>query len=170
MLRKECQVILVKPMRWLLQLILAIGFRVKVKGLMPSEPSMIIVANCTSVIDPLLLALFLPDRLSFVFEPQLQNKLWIKVLKLFAEVFLLDLSQSSTKQQLIEAMQAEKKAWVLFPQEFKKEINKFDDYGFVLQQLGREIWPIRIDGAQHSFFSLCKEKHAVLFFPKITLH
>lgn len=121
MLRKECQVILLKPMRWLLQLVLAIWFRVKVKGLMPSEPSMIIVANCTSVIDPLLLALFLPERLSFVLEPQLQNKLWIKVLKLFAEVFLLDLSQSSAKQQLIEVMQAEKKLGCCFLKNLKKK-------------------------------------------------
>lgn len=169
MLRKEWQKLLVKPVQWLFQFTLAQWFRVKIRGTMLKESS-IIIANCTSVIDPLLLALFLPERLNFVLEPQLHDKLWVKVLKLFAEVVFLDLSQSSTKQRLIKTIEAENKSWVLFPQEFKNEVKSFDDYGFVLRQLGREVRPIRIEGAQHSFFSLAKEKHAIYFFPKITLH
>lgn len=170
MLERNWQGFLAKPMYWLLKPILSAWFRVTVKkeNNQLDSPA-IIIANCTSTIDPLLLALFFPERLSFVLPPQLANKLWIKILNIVAEVIFLDLSKLSDKQGLINAFQTGK-SWVLFPQEFTREVKSFDDYGFVLGQSQKKISPLRIEGAQHSFFSLAKDKYAIHFFPKITLH
>ncbi|KTD32746.1 bifunctional 2-acylglycerophosphoethanolamine acyltransferase/Acyl-(acyl-carrier-protein) synthetase aas protein [Legionella nautarum] len=170
MLERSWQRFLAKPMYWLFKTILSAWFQVTVRNENNQLDSpTIIIANCTSKIDPLLLALFFSERLSFVLPPQLANKLWIKILSVLAEVIFLDLSQLSDKELLINALRTEK-SWVLFPQEFTREVKSFDDYGFVLGQLQKKVSPLRIEGAQHSFFSLAKDKYAIHFFPKITLH
>lgn len=170
MLERNWQTFLAKPMHRLIKLILSAWFRVTIKNdhNQLDRPA-IIIANCASKIDPLLLTLFFSERLSFVLPPRLRNKLWVRILCLFAEVIFLDLSKLLDKQLLINALQSGK-SWVLFPQEFTKEVKSFDEYGFVLGHLKRKVNPVRIEGAQYSLFSLAKDKYAVHFFPKITLH
>ncbi|MFI4917981.1 MAG: AMP-binding protein [Legionellales bacterium] len=148
-------------------------FRVEVKGLYQPEVNSVIVANRTSVIDVLLLSVFLPERLTVALHPRMFKKLWVKMLMVFADVIVIDPSSASATRVLIKAIRTGKRC-VIFPQglagQNEVSLKVFDGPGVVVQKAGAEVIPIRIDGAQYSIFSICKDQHRIRLFPKITLH
>jgi acyl-[acyl-carrier-protein]-phospholipid O-acyltransferase / long-chain-fatty-acid--[acyl-carrier-protein] ligase len=147
-------------------------FRVEVKGQYQPAPSSVIIANRTSVIDVLLLSVFLPERLTVAIHPGMFKKLWVKLLMLFAEVIVIDPSSALASKSLIRAIRAGKRC-VIFPQGLRlheESLKVFDGPGFILQKAGAEVIPVRIEGAEHSIFSISKNKHRIRLFPKITLH
>lgn len=158
--------------RWI-KALLVFWFKVEVKGQYQPAKNAVIIANRTSVIDMLLLSVFLPERLTLALPPRMFKKLWVKMLMLFANVIKVDPSTASATRVLVKAIK-EGKRCVIFPQGLieQKEgsLKVFDGAGVVLQKAGAEVIPIRIDGAQHSIFSISKDKRQLRWFPKITLH
>lgn len=153
--------------------LLVTWFRVEVKGQYQPAPNSVIIANRTSVIDVLLLSVFLPERLTVAIHPGIFKKLWVKLLMLFAEVIVIDPSSTLATKSLIRAIRAGKRC-VIFPQgllrQYEDSLKVFDGPGFILQKAGAEVIPVRIEGAEHSIFSISKSKHRIRLFPKITLH
>ena len=158
--------------RWIKQL-LVWWFSVKVKGEYQAAPNSVIIANRTSIIDVLLLSVFLPERLTIALHPRLFKKLRVKTLFLFADVLPIDPAHPFTTKALIQAIRSGKRC-VIFPQESSTDIEHslkvFDGPGFIIQKSGAPVLPIRIEGAEHSIFSINKSKSIIRLFPKITLH
>lgn len=157
--------------RWIKSL-LVLWFKVEVKGEYQAPPNSVIIANRTSIIDVLLLSVFLPERLTIALHPRLFKKLWVKSLFLFAEVLPVDPAHPFTSKALIKAIRSGKRC-VIFPQESSSRedsLKVFDGPGFIIQKSGAPVIPIRIEGAEHSVFSINKSKHLIRLFPKITLH
>lgn len=148
-------------------------FRVEVKGLYQPALHSVIIANRTSVIDVLLLSVFLPERLTLALHPSIYKKIWVKMLMLFADVIVIDPASAFATRVLIKAIRAGKRC-VIFPQGLvgpnEGSLKVFDGAGVVLQKAGAEVIPIRIEGAERSIFSIVKDKHRIRLFPKITLH
>lgn len=153
--------------------LLVTWFRVEVKGQYQPAPNSVIIANRTSVIDVLLLSVFLPERLTVAIHPGMFKKLWVKLLMLFAEVLVIDPASTLATKSLIRAIRAGKRC-VIFPQgllrQYEDSLKVFDGPGFIVQKAGAEVIPVRIEGAEHSIFSISKSKHRIRLFPKITLH
>ncbi|CAM2742943.1 fused 2-acylglycerophospho-ethanolamine acyl transferase; acyl-acyl carrier protein synthetase [Legionella steigerwaltii] len=153
--------------------ILARWFKVELSGNYQPEPNSVIIANRTSTIDLLLLAAFLPEQLTVAFPPHSSTKFWMKkMMMLFADVITIDSSNAFAARALVKAIRDGKRC-VIFPQGIglqEDSLKVFDAPGMVLQKAGSSVIPIRIDGAQHSIFSISKDKHLIRLFPKIILH
>lgn len=147
-------------------------FRVEVKGDYNPSPHAVIIANRTSLIDVLLLSVFLPERLTVTLHPKMYKKSWVKMLMLFADVIAIDPDSPLATRVLIKAIRSGKRC-VIFPQGFSYQearLKVFDGPGFILQKAGAEVIPVRIEGGEYSIFSINKSKHSIRLFPKITLH
>lgn len=153
--------------------ILVRWFRVEVKGHYQPTINSVIIANRTSVIDVLLLSVFLPERLTVALHPRMFRKPWVKMLILFADVILVDPASALATRVLIKAIRSGRRC-LIFPQGLlgQKEgsLKVFDGPGVVLQKAGAEVIPVRIEGAEFSIFSISKDKNVIHLFPKITLH
>ncbi|MBI2784965.1 MAG: AMP-binding protein [Legionella longbeachae] len=159
-------------MRGWIKAMLVYWFKVEVHGNYQPESNSVIIANRTSKIDLLLLAAFLPERLTVAFAPSALGMLWMKIMTLFADVIAIDSTSALAVRPLIKAIR-EGKRCVIFPQGIKLEkesLKVFDGPGMVLQKAGSSVIPIRIDGAQYSLFSISKDKHIIRLFPKIVIH
>ncbi len=157
--------------RWI-RATLAHWFKVELRGNYQPEPNSVIIANRTSKIDLLLLAAFLPEQLTVAFPLRSSGTLWMKMLMLFADVIAIDSTNAFAARALVKAIR-EGKRCVIFPQGIglqEESLKVFDAPGMVLQKAGSSVIPIRIDGAQHSIFSISKDKHLIRLFPKIILH
>ena len=151
--------------------LLVFWFKVEVKGLYQPATNSVIIANRTSVIDVLLLSVFLPERLTLALPLRTYKKLWVRMLMLFADVIIIDPASALATRMFIKAIKSGKRC-VIFPQglvESKEgSLKIFDGAGVVLQKACAEVIPIRIEGAQHSIFSISKNKNRIRLFPKIT--
>ncbi|WP_058493421.1 AMP-binding protein [Legionella worsleiensis] len=158
--------------RWI-KAVLVTWFRVEVKGHYQPAPNSVIIANRTSVIDVLLLSVFLPERLTIALHPLMFKKLWVKFVLLFAEVLVIDPGSARATRVLIKAIRSGKRC-VIFPQgllgQQEESLRVYDGPGVVLQKAGAEVIPVRIQGAEYSLFSISKSKHRIRLAPKITLH
>lgn len=158
--------------RWI-KALLVFWFKVEVKGHYQAAPNSVIIANRTSIIDVLLLSVFLPERLTIALHPRLFKKLWVRALFLFAEVLPIDPADTLTTKVLIKAIRSGKRC-VIFPQDSsgsqENSLKVFDGPGFIIQKSGAPVIPIRIEGGERSIFSISKSKHKIRLFPKITLH
>ncbi|EHL29581.1 hypothetical protein LDG_8545 [Legionella drancourtii LLAP12] len=147
-------------------------FHVELLGNYQSEPNSVIIANRTSIIDLVLLAAFLPERLTVAIHPGASGKLWMKMMMLFADVIAIDSTRAYAAKALIKAIHAGKRC-VIFPQGLggeEESLRVFDGPAMVLKKAGASVIPIRIDGPQYSIFSISKDKHRIRLFPKVTLH
>jgi acyl-[acyl-carrier-protein]-phospholipid O-acyltransferase/long-chain-fatty-acid--[acyl-carrier-protein] ligase len=158
--------------RWI-KAILVLWFHVEVKGEYQATPNAVIIANRTSIIDVLLLSVFLPERLTIALHPRLFKKVWVRMLFLFADVLSMDPAHPFTTKALIKAIRSGKRC-VIFPQDSSNKegdsLKVYDGPGFILQKSGAPVIPIRIEGGEHSIFSISKSKNTISLFPKITLH
>jgi len=121
----------------------------------------------------LLLSVFLPERLTIALHPRLFKKLWVKTLLLFADVLPINPAHPFTTKALIKAIRSGKRC-VIFPQQSlnqeENSLKVFDGPGFIIQKSGAPVIPVRIEGAEHSIFSIGKSKNIIRIFPKISLH
>lgn len=164
---------LAKCARSIIKGILKQWFRIEVTGTYSPQPQSVIIANRTSVIDVLLLSVFLPEPLVVALPPELTHKFWVKALFLFAEIIPVNPSSAKAVRVLLRAVKQGKRC-LIFPQglhDFGQGTLKiYDGPGLILQKAAAAIIPVRIQGAEYSLFSVNKEKHSIRLFPKIKLH
>ena len=161
-----------KFLHWLLTLI----FRVKVHGLENYHQAgdrVLIVANHTSFLDPLLLGVFLPDNITFAINTQISQIWWLKPFLRLSRVFPMDPTHPLSLKTLIHHLQTDTKT-VIFPEgriTVTGALMKiYDGTGMVADKSGATLLPIRIDGAQYSHFSKLKNIVRLRWFPPISLH
>lgn len=157
--------------RWV-KAILIYWFRVTLQGDYQPEPNSVIIANRTSKIDLLLLAILLPERLTVALHPHAIGWLWMKIMVLFTDIIAVDSTSAYAARALVKAIRSGKRC-VIFPQGVGLQgdsLRVFDGAGLILKKAGAAVIPIRIDGPQYSVFSISKDKHCIQLRPKITLH
>lgn len=162
-----------KFLRWLLTLL----FQVEVKGLdnfYRAGDRVLIVANHTSFLDPPLLGAFLPGYISFAINTFIAERWWVKPFLGLSKVFPVDPTQPLSLKSLIHYLQQNDSKTVIFPEGRLTATGAlmkiYDGTGMVAEKSGATILPVRIDGAQYSYFSVLKNKVRLRLFPKITLH
>ena len=156
-------------LQWLLRLL----YRVEIKGMEHYEAAgerVLIVANHVSLLDGVLLAVYLPDRVSFAIDTQWAKKFSL-ILKL-VNIFPMHGDNPMSMKALIRNLQQGNKV-VIFPEgriTVTGALMKiYPGPGMVAERSGAAILPLRIDGAQYSNYSYMKGKYRLRRFPKITL-
>ncbi|MBD9356620.1 AMP-binding protein [Methylomonas albis] len=158
-------------LRWLLTLV----YRVKVHGLenyAKAGNRVLIVANHTSFLDPLLLGVFLPDDITFAINTQISERWWLKPFLRLSKVFPMDPTHPLSLKALIHHLQNDTKT-VIFPEgriTVTGSLMKiYDGTGMVADKSGATLLPVRIEGAEYSRFSKLggARQH---WFPRIAIH
>ena len=170
-----CTVLPADLLRSLIRSVIGFCFDVKVKNLdnfNAAGKKVIIVANHTSLIDSLLIAAFMPDRLSFAIGLEWADKWYIKMLGLLVDLIPIDQTNPMALRTLIEEIKKNKKV-VIFPEgriSITGSLMKIHEgMGMVAEKTKAKILPICLAGTQYSKFSYAKDRFPTQFFPKITM-
>jgi acyl-[acyl-carrier-protein]-phospholipid O-acyltransferase/long-chain-fatty-acid--[acyl-carrier-protein] ligase len=157
--------------RWLLTSL----YRVKVNGLEHYEQAgkrVIIIANHTSFIDALLLATYLPDKLTFAINTFTAKKWWIRLFLRMVHTYTLDPTKPMAIKSLIEFVEQDKRC-VIFPEgrlTVTGALMKiYEGPGLIADKSNATLLPIRIEGAQLTPFSRLRGKLRIRWMPKITI-
>ena len=160
-----------KILHWLLTFL----FKVEVKGLDNYEKAgdkVLIISNHTSLLDPLLLGVFLPDDITFAINTHISKQWWLKPFLALSDVFALDPTQPLSLKALIHHLQGNSKT-VIFPEgriTVTGSLMKiYDGTGMVADKSGASILPVRIHGAEYTHFSKLSNIVRLRLFPKITI-
>lgn len=158
-------------LRWLLVVL----YRVEVKGLdhyHQAGKRVVIIANHTSFLDALLLAAFLPGRLTFAVNTLIAQQWWAKIFLKWVHTFSVDPTNPMSIKSLIEHVRQDKRC-VIFPEgrlTMTGALMKiYEGPGLVADKSLAPLLPIRIQGAQFSPFSRLRGKLRIRLFPKITI-
>lgn len=170
-----CRLIPETIIKFVLRSILKMFYRVKVTGLenyVAAGERIVIVANHTSLIDALLLATFLPDKLTFAVNKNIAKKWWAKLFLQLVDAHPVDPTNPMAIKTLIELSKNNCRC-VIFPEgrlSMTGTLMKiYEGPGLVADKSKAKLLPIRIDGAQLTPFSYLKGKVPVLLLPKITI-
>lgn len=158
-----------------LRRVLTVLFRIEVNGLenydRAGEP-LLVVANHTSFLDALLLAVFLPDDLTFAIDTHIAKKPWVKPFITFVRVFPMNPTNPLSVKALIRYLRDGNRA-VIFPEgriTVTGSLMKiYDGTGLVADRAKAQVLPVRIDGAQYTPFSRLRGRVRLRWFPQIRL-
>src|SRR5262245_20392273 len=161
--------------RWLLRSVLLLAYGVRVTGLenyAQAGKRVLIVANHTSFLDAALLAVFLPDRLTFAINTEVSKRWWIQPLLKIVDAFPLDPTNPYSLKSLIRYIEQDKRA-AIFPEgriTVTGSLMKiYPGPGLVADKSKAMVLPVRIDGAQYTPFSRLRGRVRLRLFPPITL-
>jgi acyl-[acyl-carrier-protein]-phospholipid O-acyltransferase/long-chain-fatty-acid--[acyl-carrier-protein] ligase len=150
-------------------------YRVEIHGLDHYHQAgnrVLIVANHSSYLDPLLLGVFLPDRITFAINTHISQRWWLKPFLGLSNVFPMDPTHPISLRNLIYHLKSATKT-VIFPEGritvTGSMMKIYDGTGMVADKSGATILPIKISGGEYTPFSKLKKIVRLRWFPKITL-
>ena len=159
----------------ILRRLLTIIYRIEIKDLdnyHKAGKRVLIIANHTSFLDPLLLGVFLPDDITFAINTQISQRWWLKPFLSLSRVFPMDPTHPISLKDLIHHLQTDTRT-VIFPEGritvTGSMMKIYDGTGMVADKSEAAILPIRIDGAQYTHFSRLHHIVRLRLFPKITI-
>ncbi|EPF2595870.1 bifunctional acyl-ACP--phospholipid O-acyltransferase/long-chain-fatty-acid--ACP ligase [Proteus mirabilis] len=152
-------------------------FRVRIEGLInqfSQYEKCIITPNHTSFIDGILLRLFLPINPVFAVYTSVANAKHTKWLSHYADIVPLDPANPMAVRQLVKEVDKGRPV-VIFPEgRITVTIGLMKIYegaAFIAAKSGAKIIPVRIEGAEFSYFSRVRKTLNIKakLFPKITI-
>ncbi|HHR6406368.1 TPA: bifunctional acyl-ACP--phospholipid O-acyltransferase/long-chain-fatty-acid--ACP ligase [Providencia alcalifaciens] len=150
-------------------------FRVEVIGNTNefNQDKCIITPNHVSFLDGVLIALFLPVKPVFAMYSSVATPKMIKRLKPYADIVALDPKNPLGLRHLVREVDKGRPI-VIFPEGritvHGSLMKIYEGAAFVAAKSGAKVVPIRIDGAERSYFGRLKGIIPLKWFPKITLH
>jgi acyl-[acyl-carrier-protein]-phospholipid O-acyltransferase/long-chain-fatty-acid--[acyl-carrier-protein] ligase len=155
--------------RWLLRLV----FRVRVTGdVARLQGGCLVVANCDSAIDGVLLGLFLPGEPLVLTTPEMQEGRWLRFLGSFVNGLSLNPSHPFTIKSVVNHVKAGGVA-VIFPQgrvtSTGGAMKIFDAAAVIAAHCRTRVIPVRIHGTLYSRYSRVSGHWPKRRFPCVTL-
>lgn len=162
--------------RSILRTVLIFLYRVEIKHIERYEAAgdrVLIVANHTSFLDAMLIAVFLPEKLHFAVNTHVAKTWWMKPILKLVDAFPVDPTNPLATKSLIDLLKRDGSKCMIFPEgrlTVTGALMKiYEGPGMIADKSGAALLPIRIDGAQYTPFSRLKGKVRIRWFPKITL-
>ena len=159
----------------LLRGLLKLLYRVEVTGLdnyYKAGKRVLIIANHTSLLDGILLYLWLPEKPTFAINTHIAQKKIFKPFFWFVDLFVMDPTSPLSVKSMIKFLKQDRKA-VIFPEgriTITGSLMKiYDGPALVADKADAMVLPVAIDGAQFSTFSYMKGRGWVRRFPKIKI-
>ncbi|HET7133904.1 MAG TPA: AMP-binding protein, partial [Gammaproteobacteria bacterium] len=161
--------------RRLLRGALRVLYRVRVTGLenyASAGQRVLIIANHTSFLDAVLLAAFMPDRLTFAINTEIAKRWWVRPFLTIVDTLPLDPTNPYSLKTLIRYISQDKRA-AIFPEgriTVTGSLMKiYPGPGLVAAKSGAMLLPVRIEGAQYTPFSRLRGRVRMRLFPRISL-
>ncbi len=162
--------------RSILQTILRLMFRTNITGyknFKKAGSKVLIIANHTSLWDGVLMAAFMPERITFAITSAWTGKWFMPIIRLLVDFYPLDPNNPLSIRNLIEEIKKGRKVMV-FPEGrislTGKIMQIFDGAAMIAAKAGAKLLPVRINGAQYSTLSYVQDKFYTKKFPKIDIH
>jgi acyl-[acyl-carrier-protein]-phospholipid O-acyltransferase / long-chain-fatty-acid--[acyl-carrier-protein] ligase len=164
-----------KVLRKVVGLILTLIYRVEITGRKNYETAgkrVLIVANHTSFLDPLLLWVFLPDDITFAINTHISQRWWLQPFLGLSQIFPMNPTHPMSLKDLIHHLRNDTRT-VIFPEGRITVtgglMKVYDGTGMVADKSGATILPIRISGGQYTHFSRLHKVFRLRLFPKISI-
>lgn len=152
-------------LRILLKILTRLLYRVQVRGYdhyrtvvqaPGSQKPVLIIANHTSLLDGLLLALYFEDRLTFAVNTQIAGLWWVRFFLSYVDFVTIDTSRPFALRGLVKLLKQGKRV-VIFPEgriTLTGTLMKvYPGTALLADHAGAQILPVSIDGAQYSLLS-----------------
>lgn len=150
-------------------------YQVEVKGLenfYKAGKRSVIVANHISYLDPALLAVYLPEEMTFAIDTNMSKKFWVKPFLKMNRALPVDTTNAMAVKTLIKELLQDKKI-AIFPEgriSMTGSLMKvYEGPGMIADKANATILPVRIDGVQFTHFSKLKNMLKTRMFPKVTI-
>lgn len=152
-------------------------YHTKVKGIenftCTQKDRLVIIANHTSWLDALMLAAFLPEKLTFALNSSMQQHWLIRFFIRLNKVYVVDHSHPMALRGLIESVKDGEKI-VIFPENLPTVTGAlmkiYESPALIAMKAKAKILPIYISGLQSSVFSRLKHKPQYTLMPKVTIN
>ena len=155
---------------------LDIFFRVKVEGLQNLRQAgfkALIIANHVSLLDGILIAAYLPRKITFAIDSGWGSKWYVKMFSGLVDFYPLNPTNPLAIRSLIDVVN-QGKTVMIFPEgriSVTGSLMKiYEGAGVVAAKTGAKLLPLRIDGAQYSKFSYLGDLIKTRVFPQIKLY
>ena len=165
----------VRPvLRPILYVLCKVLFRVEVKSANPdfNVPRLIVVANHESLLDGLLLALFLPINPLFVVNTQVSRVSVFRLILSMVDYITVDPTNPIATRQIMHIIESGRPV-VIFPEgriTLTGSLMKvYEGTAFVAGKTEATIIPVRLDGPQRTFFSRMRGRAPRGLFPKMRI-
>ncbi len=162
-------------LRPVLTFLLKALFLVEVSGLehyRSGGERMLIVCNHQSYLDPLLLAVFMPDKPAFAMNAFQAEKWYFRWFRLLLKIYIIDPSKPMSLKSLMRDVQRGARV-VFFPEgritTSSGIMKMYDGTSLIVEKTGAEILPVRIDGAEFSKLSRVGHLVKQRWFPSIKI-
>jgi len=170
-----CKLLPDELVKSLLRGVFKLAFRVDVQGLEHWQNvghKAVIVVNHVSFLDGALLAAFLPQKPLFAINTQIAEKWWMSPFLSLVDVFPMDPTKPLSLKSLITEVSNDRKC-VIFPEGRITVtgglMKVYEGPAMIADKSDADILPVRIDGAEFTYFSRLKGTVRQRLFPKITL-
>lgn len=161
--------------RIIVKFILRLFFRVEVRGWKNWENAgdgVLIAPNYVSFIDPLILAVFLPDKVPFAIERRLTKKRFACFFLPLADTHILDADSPSTLRFFLTLLKGGGRC-VIFPElqptttglPMKLSVG----VAMIADHTHAKVLPIHIEGTEHTPFARVPHKRSIRFFSKVVI-
>lgn len=167
--------ILAVVLKLLLRLLFLIFYRVEVRGLANYAKAgnrVVIISNHLSFLDAALIATYLPDKPLFAVNTYIANRWYFRFFIALVQAITLDPSNPLSIRKIINEIKQDKKC-VIFPEgriTVTGSLMKiYEGPGVIANKSSATILPIRIEGAEYTYFSRLKNVRK-RWFGKIILH
>lgn len=150
-------------------------FKVEVNGIEhyhAAGEKVLIIANHSSFLDPPLLTAFIPNRVTFAVNTHVAKNILLRLVSRWVDLFPMDPTNPLSLKGFIAELNQNKQA-IIFPEgriTMTGALMKiYDGPGLAALKSGAMVLPVRIDGAQYTYFSRLKGRVRLRLFPKITI-
>lgn len=171
----EIEIIPKKLLRGIFRLIFDSLYQVEVKGIENYHKAgkrTVIIANHLSYIDPALLAVYLPENLTFAINSIMSEVFWVKPFLKVVKALPIDPNNSMAIKTLINEVKKNKKI-AIFPEGRISTTGSlmkiYEGPGMIADKADATILPIRIDGPQFTHFSKVNNILKTRIFTKVTI-
>ena len=161
--------------RLIVRFFLNLFFNVQVKGWenwKNAGEGVLIAPNYVSFIDPMILAVFLPERVPFAIERRLTKKRFVNFFLPLADTHILDADAPLSLKYFLTLLKGGGRC-VIFPELQPTTIGNAMKVSSGVAQIAdhtnAKILPIYIDGTQRTPFSRIQHKRGLRFFSKVTI-
>ena len=151
-------------------------YRVEISGLDNFKNAgnrVLIVANHTSFLDPLLLWVFLPGDITFAINTHISQRWWLRPFLGLSKVFAMNPTHPISLKNLIHYLKTDTHT-VIFPEGRITVtgglMKVYDGTGMVAEKSQATVLPIRINGSQYTPFSRLQKVYRLRWFPKVSMH
>ncbi|MCC6203054.1 MAG: AMP-binding protein [Gammaproteobacteria bacterium] len=166
---------LVELLKFVVGTIFRLAFPVRITGLENYHAAgkrVLIVVNHLSLLDGILLYLFLPDRLTFAINPLIADRWYFRPFFWFTDLFRMDPLNPLAVKALIKYLREDRRA-VIFPEgriTYTGSLMKiYEGPGLIADKAEATVLPISLDGPQYSLSSYLRGLVKRRWLPPITI-